>query len=96
MFCDEEDQVVRWSAADPDADWSDGWQMVIDDDNRSVFQPGTIVTNNGGPAVALETVGNGRHTLTIDVHWERLGTGTQDRGFGTFSVSVTANLKCDD
>ena len=64
--------------------------MVIDGDNRGLFTPGTIVTHNGGPAVRFEKVEPGRHTLTVDVHWERLGFGGGDRGFGTFSVSVTA------
>jgi hypothetical protein len=64
--------------------------MVIDSDNRGAFEPGTIVTNSGGPAVRFEKVEPGTHTLTVDVHWERLARGNRDRGFGTFSVSATA------
>ena len=64
--------------------------MVIDSDNRSVYSPGTVVTNNGGPAVRVEKVDPGTHTLTIDVHWERIPFGGGDRSFGSFSVSATA------
>lgn len=64
--------------------------MVIDSDNRGVYQPGTIVTANGGAAVRFEEVEPGTHTLTVNVHWERLPQGDRDRGFGTFSVSTTA------
>lgn len=95
-FCDDDNQMIRWSASDPDEDWSSGWRMVIDGDNRGLFPPGTIVTNDGGPAVSLEEVDPGKHTLTLDVHWERIGTGSQDRGFGTFSVAVNADTNCHD
>jgi hypothetical protein len=64
--------------------------MVIDSDNRGVYEPGTIVTNNGGPAVRFEEVEPGTYTLTVDVHWERFGWGDRDRSFGSFSVSATA------
>ena len=64
--------------------------MVIDGDDRGVFDPGTRVTANGGPAVEFEAVDPGRHTLRIDVHWERIPFGNDDRSFGTFSVSTTA------
>lgn len=95
-MCDDDELAVIWSAFDPNQDWSDGWQMVIDRDNRGAFPPGTIVSANGGPAVSLEQVSAGRQTLTVDVHWERIGTGTGDKEFGTFSVSVTASPGCDN
>ena len=64
---------------------------------RDLFRPGKIVTNSGGPAVKREVVDPGRHTLTVDVHWERLALGNRDRGFGTFSITVsTDNSGCDD
>ncbi len=95
-FCDDDNQMIRWSASDPDESWSSGWQMVIDGDNRGLFPSGTIVTNDSGPAVSLEEVDTGKHTLTLDVHWERIGTGSQDRGFGTFSITVNADTNCHD
>lgn len=70
--------------------------MVIDGDNRGVYAPGTIVTSDGGPAVALEIVEPDKHTLTVNVHWERLGAGNQDRGFGTFSITIDADTDCGD
>ena len=96
VSCDDDDIIVTWLVYDPADDWSSGWQMVIDSDNRGVFSPGTIVTNQGGPAVADEEVDPGTYTLTIDVHWERLPQGDRDRQFGTFSITADANLECED
>ncbi len=68
--------------------------MVIDSDSRGLFSPGTIVTSQGGPAVAFETVEAGSYTQTLGLHWEQIPGGGFDRGFGTFSI--TATVKASD
>jgi hypothetical protein len=68
--------------------------MVIDSDNRGLFAAGTIVTNPGGPAVRSETVEAGTHSLTVNVHWELIGSGRQDRGFGAFTITRTHDDTC--
>lgn len=95
VICDDDEPAIRWSAGDPDDAWSNGWQMVIDGDNRGLYAPGTIVTNNGGPAIRVEVVEPGTHTLRLDVHWELIASGAQDTGFGSFSISRTHDGECD-
>ncbi|NNF09306.1 MAG: hypothetical protein HKN74_03385 [Acidimicrobiia bacterium] len=63
---------------------------MIDADNRGVYEPGTIVTSSGGAALAFEAVEAGTHTLRVDIHFERLLIGNRDRGYGTWSVTTTA------
>ncbi|MGI9648685.1 MAG: hypothetical protein ACR2OI_09225, partial [Acidimicrobiia bacterium] len=67
VLCQSGQPAIRWRAYDPAAAWSNGWQMVIDGDNRGVFTPGTIVTANSGPAQAIEPVPVGTHKLTVSV-----------------------------
>ncbi|MGI9647059.1 MAG: hypothetical protein ACR2OI_00925, partial [Acidimicrobiia bacterium] len=94
--CQETQPAIRWRADDPAAAWANGWQMVIDGDNRGVFTPGTIVTSNSGPAQAIEPVPVGTHKLTVNVHWERLFASDLDQGFGSFSISATVETaECD-
>jgi hypothetical protein len=94
LLCDDGERIIRWTVADPPDDWSDGWQLVIDSDNRGLFAPGTIVTNNGGAAVRSEIVEAGTHSLTVNVHWELIGSGARDRGFGTFTITRTHDDAC--
>lgn len=81
--------------ADPADAWSNGWQLVIDGDNRGLYAPGTIVTNNEGPAVRDEIVTGGSHTLRVSVHWELFSTGGEARNFGTFSITRAHDIDCD-
>lgn len=44
--------------------------------------------------MAFEVVDAGFHKLTVNVHWELLPGGGDDRGFGAFSVGVTTDGDC--
>ncbi|NNF87841.1 MAG: hypothetical protein HKM97_04890 [Acidimicrobiia bacterium] len=98
VLCREGEPAVAWYVYDPQADWSDGWQLVIDGDNRGVFVRGTIVTANGGPAIAFEPVEPGSHTLTVARHWERLpgGGDPTGQGFNSITAQVPAGTCLDD
>jgi hypothetical protein len=92
VSCAGGEPAITWFVYDPRADWSDGWQLVIDGDNRGVFVRGTIVTANGGPASVVERVSPGSHTLTVARHWETLpgGGNSQGQGFNSITVEVPA------
>ncbi len=87
--CLVDEPFISWAVFDPPDNWSNGWQLVIDSDSRGLFPPGTVVTANGGPAVAVEPVEPGTHTLVVERHWETLPSGNNPRNFGTNSVTVT-------
>ncbi len=89
--CSADGPMITWAVYDPREEWSNGWQLVIDGDNRGLFAVGTVVTANGGPAVALEAVEVGTHKLTVSRHWETLPGGRNPRGFGSNSVTVTVD-----
>ncbi len=93
VSCVDGDPAITWFVYDPRADWSDGWQLVIDGDDRGVFVRGTTVTANGGPAKAVERVAPGSHTLTVVRHWETLpgGGNPQGQGLNLMTVEVPAD-----
>jgi hypothetical protein len=88
VACGDDGPAITWFVYDPREPWSSGWQLVIDDDSRGLWAPGTVVTANGGPATATESVKAGSHTLVVDRHWETLPQGRNPRGFGSNSLTV--------
>jgi len=69
--------------------------MVIDSDDRGLFAPGTIVRNNQGAAIRDEVVAAGTHSLRVNVHWELISNGADDRGFGSFTITRTHDGDCN-
>ncbi len=93
VACDDGEAEIEWSILNPKEDWSKGWTLIIDGDNRGVFSPGTSV-KRGKTATESEQVESGTYTLSVSVHWSH--GGEPDSGFGTYSATAVAECDGDD